>query len=279
VTRLAERVAVWPVLAASVRRSFLEQTSELTPLLLQLIGMGMGLLSQAFLGRLVDAAPNSKLGSYTGHYATFLLLGMALLDLQNAVVGGLARRIREAQLTGSLEGLLATPTPTPVVLLALALPDTIGALLRMLLYALVGRLLFGMQFDAINVLGVAVVLAAALAGFAAFTLVGAALTMALRRADPLNLLLAATSMIAGGVFYPRGILPHWLALLGNLLPIAPALDGLRAAIVHSAGPLAPSVTGPLARLGLLVLVVGPLGAWLFAKMVARAKHEGSLTAF
>jgi ABC-2 type transport system permease protein len=265
------------VIAASVRRSLYEETSELTPAVIQLVSFAIVLLSQAYLARMVDAAPNHALGDFTGHYASFLLLGMALLDLQHTVIGGLGRRIRQAQVQGSLESLLATPTPTWLVLLALSVPDVLWALGRMGIYALAGWLLFDLHFATVNLLGLLVILFAALLGFAAFTLIGAAITMLLRRADPLNLLVAAASMIAGGVFYPRTILPHWLALAGDVLPIVPALDGLREAMLHAAGPLA--LAGPLGRLGLMVLVVGPIGAWLFSRMLARAREDGSLTSY
>jgi len=276
---LAERVPATVVIAASLKRALLEQTSELTTLVLQLISLGLGLMSQAFLGHLVDAGYNGVLDAYEGHYAAFLLLGVALLDLQSSVIGGLSRSIRQAQLFGSLETMLATPTPVPLLLLSLALPDVVLALARMMIYALAGVVLFGIQVSSVSLLGVAVVLLTALLGFAALTLAGATLTLILRRSDPLNLLVAAASLIAGGVFYPRSILPHGLSWLGRLLPIAPALDALRAACVYDAGPLEPSVLHPLARLAAFVAIVGPLSAWLFTRTLSRARHEGSLTTY
>jgi ABC-2 type transport system permease protein len=276
---LADRVRAGVVLVASLKRSLAEQTSELTPLVLQLVSLAIGLVSQAFLGHLVDAGHNGALGDYDGHYAGFLLLGMAMLDLQNSVVGGLSRAIRDAQLRGSLETLLTTPTPIPLLLTSLALPDVVLALGRMLLYGVAGVALFGLQLSSINFLGVVTVVAASLLGFAGLTLAAASLTMMLRRADPLNLLLLATSLIAGGVSYPRGILPHWLAGLGQLLPIAPALDGLRAACIHDAGPLDRSVWSPLLRLGVFFAVAGTASAWLFARTLSRARRDGSLTTY
>jgi ABC-2 type transport system permease protein len=274
---LPDRVRALPVAAAFLRRSLYESTSQLTPTVLQLASIAMGLLSQAFLGRMVDAAPNPALGAFTGHYAAFLLLGICLLDLQGAVVGGLSRQIRDGQLFGWLEALLVTPAPTPLVLLGLVLPDVLGSFARLMVYAIVGRFLFGLDFGAADPLGTAVMLAASLAAFAAFALIGAAITMTVRRADPLNLLLASAGAVAGGVFYPRGMLPGWLEPIGAWLPIAPALDGLRAAVVHGAGPAELAV--PLGRLLALVAVVGPLGAWLFTRSLARARRDGSLTAY
>jgi ABC-2 type transport system permease protein len=234
-----------------------EEASELTPNVLYVISLGVGILSQAFFARLVDAAPNAMLGAYQGHFAAFLLLGVCLLDMQNATVGGLSKAIREAQVTGSLESLMATPTPTGLVLMALMLPASVAALARMVVYGIVGKFLFGLTFASVNVLGVVV--------------------MILRRADPVSRLIAAMSIVAGGVFYPSTVLPKWMAMAGSFLPIAPALQGLRAAVMRDAGPLA--LEGPLAKLGAVVVVVGPIGAWLFGRMIARARVDGSMTAW
>jgi ABC-2 type transport system permease protein len=274
---LRERPSVGAVLAASLRRSLAEEASEITPNVLYVLSLTVGILSQAFFARLVDAAPNVMLGAYQGHFAAFLLLGVSLLDVQNATVGGLSRAIREAQMSGSLESLLATPTPTGLVLAALMLPASVAALARMVVYGIVGKLLFGLTFANVSPLGVLVMLVASFASFAAFTLVGAALTMILRRADPLSRLIAAMSVVAGGVFYPSTVLPKWLAAAGRFLPIAPALEGLRAAVMHDAGPA--DLEGPIVRLGLVIVVAGPLGAWLFGRMIARARVDGSMTAW
>ena len=276
---MSEHVRARVVVAASIRRALVEQTSELTPAALQLISLVIGLFSQAFLAHMVDSGDNAALGAYEGHYAIFLLLGMALLDLQHAVVGGLSRSIREAQLHGSLESLIATPSPIALVLFALAVPEVLFAFGHLLLYALAGVLLFGLRLGGINFFGLAAVLMVSLLAFSTVALTGAALAMWLRRADPLNLFIAAASAIAGGVFYPRAILPRWLAIAGEVMPIAPALDALRAACVFHAGPFAPTVLHPLAHLAVFVLVVAPLGAWLFVLALSRARRDGSLTGF
>jgi ABC-2 type transport system permease protein len=276
---LAERPAFGVVVAASVRRALVEETSELVPIALHVISFALGLLSQAFLGRLVDAGSNAALGAYQGHFATFLILGLAFLDLQNSIASALSRAIRDAQMHGSLESMLATPTPVPRLLFALAVPDAGFALFRLLLYVAAGALLFHLRLGDVNPFSAVAVLLVSLAAFASLSLVGAALTMILRRADPLSLLIAATSMIAGGVFYPRTILPKWLMWAGDLLPIAPALDALRAAVVYGASPIDPTVLHPLVRLLAFVAVVGPLGGWLFGRTLVRARQDGSLTAF
>lgn len=264
-------------LAAFLRRAWLESTTALIPATVTLFSFALGLVSQLFLSRLVDAAPNEALGDYAGHYAAFLLLGLVLLDLQNAIVGGLSHRIRDAQLTGSLETLLVTPTPPALLLTGLALPDLLGSLARVVLYLAAGAAFFGLDLRAASAAGVLVVLALALAGFVALALLGAALTMFLRRQDPLNLLVAAASAVAGGVFYPRSVLPPLLRLAGDALPLTPALDALRAAVLHGRGPT--ELGRPLAHLALLVAVLLPASVFLFARALGRARVDGSLTTY
>jgi ABC-2 type transport system permease protein len=271
------RVRAGVVLRASLRRALLEETAEITPIALYVVSLAVGLLSQAFFARLVDAVPNAALGAYQGHFGAFILIGVAVFDLQQATVGGLAKAVRAAQLSGSFESMLATPTPTGLVLFAMMLPSSLMAIGRVLLFVGVGRFLFGLSFSTINALGVAAVLVASIGAFLGFGLIAAALTMVLRRSDPLSRLIASMSAVAGGVFYPTTVLPRWLAVAGQALPIAPALEGLRAAMLRGAGPGA--LASPLLRLGFVAVVVAPLGAWFFGRMVARARGDGSMTAW
>ncbi len=274
---MAERPPVGVVVLAVLRRALLEETAELTPIVLYLISLGVGLVSQAFFARLVDAVPNAVLGAYQGHFGAYILIGVAAYDLQQSTVGGLARAVRAAQISGSFESMLATPTPTGLLLFALMLPSSLMALGRILVFVTVGRFLFGLSFSTIDPLGVAVMLVASTASFAGFGLLAAALTMVLRRSDPLSRLLAAMSAVAGGIFYPTAVLPRWLASAGRVLPIVPVLEGLRAAMLKGAGPAA--LEGPLVHLGLTAVVVVPVGAWFFGRMVARARVDGSMTAW
>jgi ABC-2 type transport system permease protein len=266
-------------LAAFLRRAWLESTNALVPTAITLFSFALGLVSQLFLGRLVDAAPNDALGDYTGRYAAFLLLGLSLLDLQNTVVAGLSRRVRDAQLTGSLEALLVTPTPPALLLAGLALPDVLASLARVAIYLAVGVAWFGIDLSAVNAAGALLALALALAGFVALALFGAAITMFVRRQDPLQVLVAAASAVAGGVFYPRGVLPRLLAFAGDALPITPALDALRGAVLHGRGPSDADMARPLAQLAILVALLLPAAALLFGAALRRARVDGSLTTY
>jgi ABC-2 type transport system permease protein len=263
------------VLAAFLRRALLEAASARLAQLAKAAGFVAALASFLFLARLVDASQRPEL-KRLGGYAGFVLLGVVAADLQRVACGALARRLREAQLQGTLEALLATPTPTWLVVAGATLPDLAAALLRALAYLALGALLFRVPL-AVDPAAALAALAAALAAFAALGLVGGALTLALRRADPLSMALGGASMVAGGVLYPQSVLPEWLARAGRLLPIEPALEALRGALLAGDGlsAIAPS----LGRLALFATCVGPLGALLFGRALARARRDGSLSSY
>ena len=264
------------VMAAFLRRTWLERKLEWLAVGIRLAGMTIAILSYSFLGRFVDAAPNPTLESYRGRYGLYLIIGMAALDLQTSLMSALASSIRNAQITGALESLLSTPTPIALVLWGASIPDLLGLVVRLVFYSAMGALFFSSGGTLLTwslAGGVLAMLIAAILALSALGIIGAALTLMLRRSDPLQVLLATLSMIAGGVVYPRAILPPALSALGSCLPITHVLTGLRAAIVGQ------SWSAAFAHLMLMTLILGPLGVWLFSRALKRAREDGSLTAF
>ena len=181
------------------------------------------------------------------------------------------------QLQGTLEAMLATPTPPWLVLAGVGLPDLLGAGLRAAAYlvllplvapGLLGHAALGASF---------LTVALAFLAFGALGLAGAAFTLLWRRGNPLGLLVGGLSMIAGGVLYPASVLPPWLRAVGALLPVSPALAALRGAVLDGRGVM--ELAGPLARLALFAGLLAPLAAGLFAYALARARDDGSLSSY
>jgi ABC-2 type transport system permease protein len=258
---------------AFVRRAWLEATSELTPVALAILSFVLAMASQLFFARLIEAVPNPHLEAYGGRYAGFLIVGLSMLDLQHAIIAGLSTRVREAQRQGTLETVIATPAPLGWILFGTALPDVLGALGRMVIYGIIGALFFGIDAATVSWLGVGAVLLVSGAAFAALSLVGAAMTIRMRRGNPIALLVSASSLIAGGVFYPRSVLPGPLRTLGEALPITPALEAARGAVVRGEFPDA----ARLIHLAAFAVVVGAAGIWLMKSALEHARSDGSLT--
>jgi ABC-type multidrug transport system permease subunit len=76
-----------------------------------------------------------------------------------------------------------------------------------------------------------------------------------------------------GVYLPVSLLPHPFQVLGWLLPITHALNGLRAAV---AGASIGQVAGEVVWLAVAIAILVPLSLAVFERAVAHAKADGTL---
>lgn len=255
-----------------LRVAWSEASVDWRPMILSVVGVSLGLLSQLYLGRFVDAVPHPQLADYAQSYSAFLLIGLAVLELQSSLVGGLGLRVREAQRSGALELYLATPLSVPALLAGLVAYDAIFAWLRLVGYLVVGGLLFAVPLAHAAWGSVFITLALASLAFGGLALIGAALTLELRRSDPLSMVLGALSIIACDVLYPSTVLPRWLAATGDLLPLRPALSALRSALRGEASDATMVIL--LAQSIALVAI----GSFAFSWAYRRARRRGTLAA-
>jgi ABC-2 type transport system permease protein len=185
--------------------------------------------------------------------------------------------VRQAQLEGTLEAVLSTAAPAGHVVVAAGLYDALAGLGRLAIYLGAGALVFGVDFGRANLVGVALTSVLALAAFLGLGVLGGALTMVLRRTDPISALSWLGAATLGGVFYPVSVLPGWIRPFADLLPIGPALTALRGALFE--GHSAAALTRPLFTLAIFVSVVWPLAAIAFAYALRRVREDGSLAQY
>lgn len=258
---------------AFFRRGALEALSYRAASLLYAAGMALSMLSFYFLSRFVGVGKHPALDGYGGDYLAFGLVGVVGLDFLHTAVGACARRVRESQVSGTFEPMLATPTPETWVILCLPLYEYAQALGRAALWLGAGALVFGARFDA-DVAGAVLALVLSALAFGSLGLLSAAATMWLRRTDPLSALVGALSLVFSGVFYPVSVLPAWAAPISALLPTTHALEALRAALLLDSSPA--DMGAPLLHLALFTIIAGPTALVAFRAALRRARIDGSL---
>jgi len=258
---------------AFLRRGALEAASYRAAFVLYAAGMILSMLSFYFLSRFVGVGRHPALREYGGDYLAFGLIGVIGMDFLQTAVGACARRVRESQIAGSLEAMLATPTPESWVLLGLPLYEYVAALARACLWLGAGALLFGARFRP-DALGLAAALALSALAFGSLGLAAAAATMVLRKTDPMTLFLGGLSLVFSGVFYPLAALPDWARPVSTVLPATHAFEALRGALLAGAGPL--ELVRPLGWLALFSALAGPASVGAFLLALRRARTDGSL---
>lgn len=261
---------------AFLRRDLKIEVSYRANLAFGLVGGFAMLMTFHFVGATVGVG-SPALARHGGGYFAFAVIGVAAMAPLHAALLELARRVREAQVSGTLEAVLATPVGPARAIVLSALYPLASSCVRMALLVGGGALLFELPVRAAGIPAALVVLAMALVGYGAMGLLSAAFTLRFQRGDPVAFMLDMVSVLLGGVFYPVEVLPAPLRAVSRYLPATHALEALRDALLRGAGLR--EVAGSLSSLALFAAVAAPL-AWLaFRWAIRRAKDDGSLTHF
>lgn len=243
-------------------------------------GFALGTLAAAgnivgilFLSKAFGTSEVSLLDAYGGSYFAFAILGVAFTSFMALGVGGLAARIREGQLMGTLELMLISPNRLALILLSSSVWSHASALLALFAYLLAGAFL-GMQLGHVNLPVAVISLALAIISFNALGLLAASVVIVIKQGNPVNLVVSTASILLAGVFYPRSVLPDWLQAAGNVLPLTHALELMRRSVLlgEGFGTLWPSL---LALVTLTALLL-PLGLLACHYAVRIAQTDGSL---
>ncbi len=262
---------------AFVRRDFKLQASYRLAFFLQFFGILFSVATFYFVALLFGEAAVPHLQAYGGDYFAFVLVGIAFMRYQGVAMGAAANTIRSGQMTGTLEAMLVTPTSLPTILASSSLWSFVFTSFQVLLYLLLGAVVFGVDMGNANILAAVVVLILTILAFSGIGILSASFTMVFKRGDPISFLFGSVSTLVGGVFYPIAVLPTWLQPLSYLLPLTYSLSAMRRAILQgdSLSALAPDIV----MLGMFAAVLLPLGLVAFQYAVRRAKIEGSLTQY
>jgi ABC-2 type transport system permease protein len=204
-------------------------------------------------------------------YFAFAAVGIALTTVIDTASVGLARRVRDEQLTGTLEVLLAHPLRIAELSFGLAGFPFVFALIRSVVYLFIVALWASLDLSPEKIVGLIVVLAASGVAFSALGILLAAITMVVKRGDTLVGMLVYAMGFISGAFFPISVLPTWIATIGRVMPTRFAFDGLRSAMFHGSGWL--DDVGALLLFGLVGI---PVSLWLFHRAIEIGRRRGSL---
>ncbi len=260
---------------AFFRRDLSIARSYRAAFLLEIVDALFLVASFYYLSRFVESPQLSQSLPQGGDYFSFALIGIAFLDYLNVSLNAFDSSLEEARQNKTLEGLLVTQTPLPVILAGSAVyPFTLMAL-RTLIYIGWGIALFHFKIHSVNWAGAVAVMVASVFAFVGMGVLSATYVLMFKRGNPVKWLVLGISGLLCGTMYPVTVLPHSLQLVARLIPFTYSLQGLRAAILGGASfrQLLPS----LAALLLFAAILLPLSFAVFAWALRRTKVTGTLT--
>jgi ABC-type polysaccharide/polyol phosphate export permease len=206
-------------------------------------------------------------------YFLFLIVGTGFYTFLIAGIHSFLQTVQESQQTGTLEVLMTTSTPPPVLLISSAMSAFGSGAVQLVFYVGAGLMLFAAPH--VNLAGCALVFGFSVVISIAVGLFAAALQIAIHKGSAVVWLLGSTAWLMAGTLFPVEALPRTLRLASMLLPFTHSLTGMRLALVEGSSQAA--LVREIEILGLWSILLVPLGIVFFAWTVRRARQLGTLS--
>lgn len=205
--------------------------------------------------------------------APYAVLAPALLVLWQMALQTSGDTVESERENGSLEAVVATPSPLPAVIGGRIAAVTLVSLLGFLESWLVAGLVFGVWVEVFH--PAAMVLIVLVTGFATANsaLVLAALFVTTRSARTLQNVLTYPFYILGGVIVPVALLPMWIQPLTRVVFLSWSSDLIRDALSPAPIEAMWARLGIVLLLGTVALVIGHL---LVKRALDRSRRTGSI---
>jgi ABC-type multidrug transport system permease subunit len=260
------------VLGALARRDFLIARSYRSTFTLDLFFGAMNLVIFYFISRTVSLRAGSLEGAPT--YFAFASVGIILTVVMQATTTGLARRIREEQLTGTLEVLAAQPISSVEMAAGMTgFPSAFGVV-RGALYLVFAATVLSLDTSSTSFIGLALILLATGLTLSAIGVFLGGLVLILKQGETLASVVTFGLGLLSGALFPRELLPGWLQAVGDVLPTRFALDGMRRALFDDGG-----WQGDLLALLVTAAILIPLSTAFFSYVLRVVKRVGSLSQY
>jgi ABC-2 type transport system permease protein len=263
----------WAAIAAIVRRDYHITRSYRLAFGLDLFFGVANVLLYYFISRTFGAASGASLDGAPSYFA-FAMAGIVVIVVVQAASTALAMRIREEQLTGTLEALVVQPITSVELCLGLAGFPFLFAFLRAIVYIALAASFLDVPVEHADWPGMALVL---LTAGAALTSLGIALggvVLVLKKGDVLASIAIFVLGLVGGALFSITVLPGWLQPVADVVPTRFALDGLRAALYRGT-----DWGGDALILAAFAAATFPLAVWIFDRALRVAERNGSLAQY
>lgn len=257
-------------------RDFLQEYSYRTNFVMQVVGVIGSLTIWYFLGSFFAQFPQlaDRLGGMD--YFSYSVIGLAFLRYLSNLNSTFSRKVRQEQVTGTLEAMLVTPNRTSSLIMMSSAYDGISSSFWILAWLIMGRL-FGASFHIPAPLPALVLLALVMTSFASIGILSAGMIIYFKRGNPVQWLISSGAALLGGVFFPPSALPGPLFAISRIIPITHAVEGFRELVVRQGGFA--TIMPQLQYLSMFSLIFLPLGLGLFHLAVRRARFEGTLVQY
>ncbi|MDQ3555755.1 MAG: ABC transporter permease [Gemmatimonadota bacterium] len=261
---------------ALIRASWLGATSYRLATVISLGGLLVSVVPIYFITGALQPVMSESIRNQGGEYFAFLLIGMIVFSFIQTAVSSLHQAVASGISTGTLEALLATRTPLPVLLCGLVGYGFLWTGVRALVL-LAAAVAFGAQFAWGGSLAAVGILTLIVCAYLPFGLFAASSALAFRTVGPFPHLVLTASVLLGGVYFPTQVIPSWIERLSDFIPLTYGLRALRKSFLEGV-----PISGVAADLGILFAFAAGLtvlSLFTFSRALHYARRTGSLAQY
>lgn len=259
-----------------MRVGWISAASYRLRLVFSMVGMLVSVVPLYFVAGALQPVVADAIRTEGGEYFGFLIVGMVAFALLRTAIDAPSGAMSRGITTGTLEGLLTTPTRIPTLLAGLVGFPFAWAFARAFLFLAAGWL-FGAEIAWDRIAPSVFLLGLIVAAHIPFGLMACASVLAFRTAGPIAQGVSYLSMLLGGVYYPTHVIPDWIQDVSTWVPLTYGLRALRQILLggETMGSVLPDV---------LILMAFTLGLFLASGIglglaLRYARRAGTLTQY
>jgi ABC-2 type transport system permease protein len=167
-------------------------------------------------------------------YFTYVVIGMALLGYINLMLFTFSQKIRQDQMAGTLEFIVASPTSPALLLFSSTLWEMVMETIHLLVYLLLA-FAFGAAFNIVSFAPIVLVFLLTLLSFGSLGIIAASFLIVFKRGEPITPFVTAFFALLGNIFFPVKLLPPFLKTLSMFIPLPYSVEALRKLLTQGAG--------------------------------------------
>ena len=264
--------AQWRRIAAVTRKELITFASYRVSMIMSMFEIWYFAISFYFIDRFVGDV--DLLSDLEGGYFEFVLIGSIVTSFSRIGISAFSSLVSEEQSDGTLEILLASPTPMSTLLVGSFIVPFIFLAVETTVLVVVGLGFFGSGIPVVGLITSLPVLLLTTLSFVPVGVLGASFIMVAKRGDPFAALANRLAILLSGALYPVAVLPDWMQLLGKFIPATYAVQAVRELTQQNASFV--DVIDEVLIVTLFVVVALPLSLMVFRRSINLARRAGVL---
>ena len=263
--------------SAFLKKDFINQSSYRLSFLLNILSIFFAVYVFYIFSKLFEGS-NSYLEKFDNDYFFFLIIGISISDLVLRISSVINTEVRNYQLTGMFEEIINIKGSIIELLSYSFLYPTIFSIFRLMIFLLSSVLLFDLTLNFNNLSLIIVTILFTIISCIGIAFIAGAYALAFKKGNPLSAINQLSVMILGGVFFPTAILPTWLNIISQFIPITHALEIIRILFMYDQ-PIDQSLLNHFVILICLSVVLLIIGLLVCRLAIIFGKKNGTLTIY